>query len=239
MVGRELTKTFEEMRRGTLASLPRIMRGRDAEGRDRHLRRAACRKRRPRPEDIDRLLLSLAGEMPASKAAAEAARMTGRPKPELYRRLLELREPGEARWLTRTGRRHKAYRRGHRSEWLAALALMLKGYRIVARRYRTKLGEIDLIARRGDLVMIVEVKARPTLMEAMEAIARESERRIEGAADLWLSRQKDYGRLSVRFDMVAVLPLALAGACRECVLWKELGGRLLAPSQPRTGLPAT
>ena len=70
---------------------------------------------------------------------------------------------------------------------------MLKGYRIVARRYRTKLGEIDLIARRGDLVLIVEVKARPTLIAAMEAIARESERRIEGAADLWLSRQRDYG----------------------------------------------
>ena len=169
---------------------------------------SASRRRRRRrvaaPEDVDRLLLSLAGEMPASKAAAEAARMTGRPKPELYRRLLELKEPGG--WLTQAGRRHKAYRRGHRSEWLAALALMLKGYRIVARRYRTKLGEIDLIARRGDLVLIVEVKARPTLMEAMEAIARESERRIEGAADLWLARQKDYGRLSVRFDMVAVLP---------------------------------
>ena len=44
------------------------------------------------PEDVDRLLLSLAGEMPASKAAAEAARMTGRPKPELYRRLLELKD---------------------------------------------------------------------------------------------------------------------------------------------------
>jgi putative endonuclease len=102
--------------------------------------------------------------------------------------------------------RRKAYRRGHRSEWLAALALMLKGYRIVARRYRTKLGEIDLIARRGDIVIMVEVKARPTLLEAMEAIGRESERRIEGAADLWLTRQKDYGRLSVRFDMVAVLP---------------------------------
>ena len=83
---------------------------------------------------------------------------------------------------------------------------MLKGYRIVARRYRTKLGEIDLIARRGDLVLIVEVKARPTLIAAMEAIAHQSERRIEGAADLWLARQTDYGRLSVRFDMVAVLP---------------------------------
>lgn len=103
-------------------------------------------------------------------------------------------------------RRRNSYRRGHRSEWLAALALTAKGYRILARRYRTKLGEIDLIARRGDLVLIVEVKARRTLVEAMEAIRRESERRIEGAADIWLSRQPDYGRLSVRFDMVAVLP---------------------------------
>lgn len=102
--------------------------------------------------------------------------------------------------------RLKAYRRGHRGEWLASLALMAKGYRIVARRYRTKIGEIDLIARRGDLVLIVEVKVRRTLIEAMEAIARTSERRIEAAAGLWLARQKDYGRLSVRFDMVAVLP---------------------------------
>ena len=102
--------------------------------------------------------------------------------------------------------RRKAYRRGHSSEWLAAAALMLKGFRIVARRYRTRLGEIDLIARRGDLVLIVEVKARKTLMEAMEAIAYESERRIEGAADLWLTRQRDHAKLSMRFDMVAVLP---------------------------------
>lgn len=103
-------------------------------------------------------------------------------------------------------KRRKAYLRGHRGEWLAAAALMVKGYRILARRYRTRLGEIDLIARRGDLVLIVEVKARRTLQEAMEAIAHESERRIEAAADLWLSRQPDHGRLSVRFDMVAVLP---------------------------------
>ncbi|TYR29604.1 YraN family protein [Mesorhizobium microcysteis] len=97
-------------------------------------------------------------------------------------------------------------RRGHRGEWLAALALRLKGYRIVARRHRTRLGEIDLIARRGDLVLIVEVKVRPTLVQAMEAIARMSERRIEAATDLWLARQPDHARLSIRFDMVAVLP---------------------------------
>ena len=99
-----------------------------------------------------------------------------------------------------------AYRLGHRGEVLAAAALMLKGYRILARRHRTKLGEIDLIARRGDVVAIVEVKARRTLTEAMEAVSRGSERRIEGAADLWLARQKDHGRLSVRFDLIAILP---------------------------------
>ncbi|MVA96749.1 YraN family protein [Nitratireductor sp. CAU 1489] len=102
--------------------------------------------------------------------------------------------------------RRRAYRRGHRSEWLAALALTLKGYRIVARRYRTRLGEIDLIARRGDLVAIVEVKARPTLAAAMEAVGPLAQRRIEAAADIWLSRQTDFARLSIRFDLVAVLP---------------------------------
>lgn len=103
-------------------------------------------------------------------------------------------------------KRLKAYRRGHRSEWLASLALIAKGYRIIGRRYRTKLGEIDLIARRGDLVLIVEVKALSTLTDAMDAIALDSERRIEGAADLWLIRQRDHDRISLRFDMVAVLP---------------------------------
>ena len=106
----------------------------------------------------------------------------------------------------RRRKRLRAYRKGFTSEWLAAAALLIKGYRIVAWRYRTKLGEIDLIARRGDLVLIVEVKARPTLAAAMDAVAFQSAQRIEGAADMWLSRQPDYARLSVRFDLVAVLP---------------------------------
>ena len=102
--------------------------------------------------------------------------------------------------------RYRAYRKGHRGEFFASLMLLLKGYRIVARRFRTRAGEIDLIARRGDLVLVVEVKARPTLLQAMEAITATAERRIEAATDIWLSRQPDHGRLSVRFDMIAVLP---------------------------------
>jgi len=103
-------------------------------------------------------------------------------------------------------RRRRAEKRGHGGERLAALALRLKGYRILAQRYRTPLGEIDLIARRGDLVLIVEVKARGSLAAAMEAVTPTAQRRIEGAADLWLARQPDYGRLSVRFDLIAILP---------------------------------
>lgn len=103
-------------------------------------------------------------------------------------------------------RRRKALRRGDAGEWRAALALMLKGWRIVERRYRTPLGEIDLIARRGDVVAMVEVKARPTLEDAMEAVGHEAQKRIERAADLWLARQPDHAKLSLRFDIVAVLP---------------------------------
>ena len=57
-------------------------------------------------------------------------------------------------------KRLKALRRGSLAEYRAALSLLLKGYRIVAFRYRTKLGEIDIIARKGNLVACVEVKAR-------------------------------------------------------------------------------
>ena len=106
----------------------------------------------------------------------------------------------------RSDRRRRFFQKGHRGERFAALALQLKGYRILATRFRTKGGEIDLIARRGDLVAFVEVKARPTLGEAMDAVGPSAQRRIEAAADRWLSKQADYGRLSARFDIVAVLP---------------------------------
>jgi len=91
-IGRELTKTFEEMRTGTLGALAA------------HYAEAPTPKGEvvicvgpptetvEAPEDVDRLLLSLAGEMPASKAAAEAARMTGQPKQALYRRLMDLKD---------------------------------------------------------------------------------------------------------------------------------------------------
>ncbi len=103
-------------------------------------------------------------------------------------------------------KRRRAERRGHLSEYLAALYLMAKGYRILAIRYRTRLGEVDLIARKRDLVIFVEVKARIGEREAIDAVGYITQRRIQAASDLWLSKRKDAATLSQRYDIVAVLP---------------------------------
>ncbi|KAA0972652.1 YraN family protein [Aureimonas fodinaquatilis] len=102
--------------------------------------------------------------------------------------------------------RRLAQQNGHRAEKLAALVLRLKGYRILHRRYRTRLGEVDLIARRGKLIAIVEVKARPTLQQAVDAVTPAAWRRISNSADLWLMGCRDAAQVSLRFDIVAVCP---------------------------------
>ncbi|MCU0832500.1 MAG: YraN family protein [Rhizobiaceae bacterium] len=104
------------------------------------------------------------------------------------------------------GTRIAAEQRGHVAELRAEFALRLKGWRVLARRWKCPSGEIDLIARRGDLVAIIEVKARRTLVEAMDAVTPSAQRRIMNAAALWHGRQKDATRLSIRFDIIAVPP---------------------------------
>ena len=85
--------------------------------------------------------------------------------------------------------------------------LRLLGFRILERRYKTPVGEIDLIARKGDLVIFVEVKARSNVQTALDSVTRTAQQRIESAASWWLSQQWDAARLSWRFDVIAIVPL--------------------------------
>jgi len=102
--------------------------------------------------------------------------------------------------------RRRFLARGRTGEGLAALALRLKGYRIVARNFRCPLGEIDIVARRGDLIVFVEVKARADAVASVDAVTGQARRRIANAAEVWIARQRDASRLSWRFDIVAVAP---------------------------------
>ena len=102
--------------------------------------------------------------------------------------------------------RRKALRRGGVSEYLAALSLVLRGYRILAMRYRVKSGEIDIIARKGDLVSFIEVKARRTTEESVFAVNGLTQARIRNASQHWLKTCEDAGKISYSYDIVAVQP---------------------------------
>jgi putative endonuclease len=104
--------------------------------------------------------------------------------------------------------RVRAYRSGIFAESLVALLLRLKGNRIVARRYKTPVGEIDLVALRGKRLTFVEVKRRKSFEDAAEALPTRARRRIVRAAQYWLAAHPSYNGHDMRFDVVLTAPWA-------------------------------
>jgi putative endonuclease len=111
--------------------------------------------------------------------------------------------------LDRTKRKRKAHFFGLNAESVAAALLRLKGYSILARRYVVSGGEIDLVARRGDAIAFVEVKARSRLEDAAESITATKRRRISRAARVWLVRNPWAAGLTLRGDAVFIAPRRL------------------------------
>jgi len=93
---------------------------------------------------------------------------------------------------------------GRMAEARCALGLRLRGYRILARRYRSPLGELDIVARRGRTVAFVEVKARQSLAAAAEAVTPRQRRRILAAAKMFLAGHPHLAALDLRFDVMLV-----------------------------------
>ena len=102
-----------------------------------------------------------------------------------------------------------AFRTGISAESRAAAFLMAKGYRILAKRYRTPHGEIDIVARRRNLVAFVEVKARPSLDEAAYAVTPRQQQRIINAAQGWLVAHPEHAEFELRFDAMLIAPRSL------------------------------
>ena len=105
--------------------------------------------------------------------------------------------------------RRRAQRRGRLAEWLCLWHLRLRGWRIVARGWRCPSGEIDILARRGKVLAVIEVKSRGELTVAASALAPRQRRRIVRAAEAFLIQRSELAGLDLRFDVMLVAPLHL------------------------------
>ena len=107
--------------------------------------------------------------------------------------------------MARQTDRRRAEQQGRWAEYLAEALLRLKGYSILARRAKTSVGELDIIARKGRMIVIVEVKLRADLETGLHAVPEASWRRIARGADAWLAQfapaHYDADR---RFDLILV-----------------------------------
>lgn len=100
----------------------------------------------------------------------------------------------------------QARRSGRRAEVLVALWLMIKGYRLLGFRLRTPQGEIDILARKGGVVAIVEVKRRTDLATALDAVGWRQRERLRRAAESLTARRPDLVGLPIRLDLIALAP---------------------------------
>jgi len=100
--------------------------------------------------------------------------------------------------------RRRIWASGLWAEYIAAIYLWLKGYRIMARRFKTPVGEVDLIVRKGQALVFVEVKLRKTFADALESINAKSRRRITKAAQYFIMHNPQYAEFGMRFDVIAL-----------------------------------
>ena len=117
--------------------------------------------------------------------------------------------PPEAPARIAAPERVAAFRTGLSAESRAAALLIAKGYRILAKRFRTPYGEIDLVARKRNLIAFIEVKARASLDDAAYAVTPRQQARIIAAAEAWLMAHPEYGEYELRFDAMLIAPRRL------------------------------
>ena len=119
------------------------------------------------------------------------------------------------RRFRRQGSGKRADHRGRRAELWARVWLVLKGYRILAHRFKSPRGEVDIVAQKRNTIIFAEVKARGSLQDAKEALRFRQRARIEGAADHFMktlrqrSGREKSGDYTVRFDLIAIVPRRL------------------------------
>ena len=108
-----------------------------------------------------------------------------------------------------TGRRTQKQLIGAAAEGIAADFLRAKGLEILERNYLRRLGELDIVARDGDVLVIAEVRTRASdrYGGAAASVDPRKQQRIIRATSQLLQQRRDLARLRVRFDVIAVLDM--------------------------------
>lgn len=105
-------------------------------------------------------------------------------------------------------KRRKAFHRGLDAEKQTGDYLTSLGFELLAQRYKTKYGEIDLIMQRENLVIFVEVKARPSFKEGAYSVTPQAQKRIANSALLWIAENAAAlgSDMEFRFDVAIMTP---------------------------------
>ena len=116
--------------------------------------------------------------------------------------------------------RRRRYAKGLAGEWVAAVFLMAKGYRILEKRYRTPVGEVDLIAMRGGVLSFVEVKTHKNLEMAAWSVTPRQQARIVQAAQYWCGAHAAHAHRDISFDVILCAPWTWPRHMRN-VFWEK------------------
>src|SRR5262249_30497092 len=213
---RELTKLYEEVRRGDLGTLAReAAQADEPRGEivivvappDRHGELAAGELDALLRQALRRPSVQGAGpRSPPQPRAAPAVRSISALSHSPRSATMTDERPRASQIQVPRAERPIAFRTGISAESRAAAFLIAKGFRILARRWKSPVGEIDIIARRRSLLVFVEVKARETLDDAAWSVPDRQRLRIAAAAEAWLARNADDRIRDIRFDAMLVAP---------------------------------
>ena len=94
--------------------------------------------------------------------------------------------------------------KGYIGEWIACIILIIKGYKIIAHRYKTKLGEIDIIVAKNNTLVFIEVKSRKSDEKCFIAITPKQLHRIQNASQIFLNRHPKYHAYALRYDVMLI-----------------------------------
>ncbi len=204
-IARELTKLFEAILRGTASEILEEIRDNPPAG-EFVILIGAGEAKPPANEDIENALRNAMRRVSLKEAVEEVAKGLGAGRKQVYNLALQLRVRAMAARNRHGSSGPTSHAIGVAAENWARGLLEGKDYRILAQRYKTKGGEIDLVAKRGDHLAFVEVKRRKTEEEAAYAIQPRQQARIAAAAEVFLGEHSELAHCSASFDVILVTP---------------------------------